>query len=328
MITYRKLESSEAGKLVALVQASYGDSYPYSLLYDEELLAKKLADRSMISSAAFNDEDLIGHVGLHWEQAEHKTADSMTAIVLEAFQRQGILAKLTHLMGELMTGREIVGLHSYSVTTHTGSQKNGMERGSFETGFLIPEFPATMDAKGIQSDALGDRNPALTMYTPLVKPPSRLCYIIPDYVQITQDIYDRVGYEREFTQSAQHNPEGDSKIAEYKDKRKGVDRLELKKIGQDWQAITQAIRKSAQNSDCNTGYYIDIPMSQPAAIDVIQTLKSEDWCFGCILFERNEGDYLRMQYSKAKINREALQLLTPIAKELMSSVLDEQQSTF
>ncbi|WP_148059334.1 hypothetical protein [Sinobacterium caligoides] len=251
----------------------------------------------------------------------------MTAIVLEQYQRQGILAKLTRQMGQLIEGREIIGLHSYAVTTHTGSQKNGLQRGSFETGFLIPEFPATMAAKGIQSDCLGDKNPALTLYTPLTKPETRNCYVIASYRDAINEIYCRVGYSRIVLTSGHDKlPEISETIVD-SDKRKGVERLEFKSIGKDWKTVSQHIREAAKASDHNAGYYIDIPVSQAAAIPLAQLLKSEQWCFGCILFERNNGDYLRMQYSKAKINRESLRLETAEAARLMHDVLDERKKT-
>ena len=124
MITYRRLESYEAGKLVSLVKACYGDSYPYSLLYDEVLLEEKLKDQTLISSVAFKEKDeLIGHVGIYWEQLENLTADAITGVVLEKYQRQGVFAKLTSHMGSLINNRALLGLHSFAVTTHTGSQK-------------------------------------------------------------------------------------------------------------------------------------------------------------------------------------------------------------
>ena len=89
MINYRRLEPAEAPKLVAFVQACYGDSYPYALLYDEQGLRRQIREQTLVSSGAFNEHDeLVGHVGIVWEGFDDETPDAITALVREDYQRQ------------------------------------------------------------------------------------------------------------------------------------------------------------------------------------------------------------------------------------------------
>ena len=269
---------------------------------------------------------MIGHVGLYWDHLDNKTPDSVTAIVREDYQRQGILGTLTKKLGPLMPPRDIVGLHSYAVTTHTGSQKNGYQGGSCETGFLIPEFPASMTATGVDNTLNSERIPALALYTPIVEAPHRQCHALAQYHPLLQDIYQRTRSPRTSVEHAGERFAPASEIITDIDQRKRIERVEITRIGEDWQTLTTPIRQRALEAGSGWGFYIDIPMSQPAAVHVMRTLKSEGWIFGCVLFERNAGDYLRMQYCDARIDRAALQLLTNVANQLMHAVLDERES--
>ncbi len=327
MISYQKLRPEHAGQLVDLVLSCYGDSYSNSLLYEADTLGELIAQGQLISSVAFNDKaEMIGHVGLYWDHLDNKTPDSVTAIVREDYQRQGILGNLTKKLGPLMPARDIIGLHSYAVTTHTGSQKNGYQGGSCETGFLIPEFPASMTATGVNNTLNSERIPALSLYTPIVNAPHRQCHALAQYHPLLEDIYRRTRSPRHLLQGTAGIPAPRSNLTSEIDTRKAIERVEIHCIGEDWNPLTAPIRQRALGSGSGWGFYIDIPMSQPAAVDIMRTLKSEGWVFGCVLFERNEGDYLRMQYCNAKIDRSALHLLTDVANRLMHTVLDERDS--
>ncbi len=327
MIDYRKLQPGDAGKLVDLVQSTYGDSYINSLFYDKDQIHNAVEEARLISSVAFDEhEKLIGHVGMYWDRLDSKTPDPVAAIVRERYQRQGVLAQLTQRMGALIQGREIVGLHSYAVTTHTGSQKNGIQNGSIETGFLFPEFPSSMQASGVDIQVASERYPALALYSAMIKPEQRNCYVIPEYGELLSQIYTRVDYDRAIQHAVPVREYGTSEFVLHRDERKFLDRIEIRQIGNDWRQATQSFRQGAISSNANSGFYIDIPLSQPLAIEMMQELREEGWCFGCILFERNNGDYLRMQFSNMVIDYDAIHLLTDTANYLKNAVLNERAS--
>ena len=58
-----------------------------------------------------------------WEYNTSPTADAMTGMVLEEYQRQGILAQLTQKPGIFYPPEGLTGLQLYSRTTHTVSQR-------------------------------------------------------------------------------------------------------------------------------------------------------------------------------------------------------------
>jgi len=326
MIQYRRLQAHEAEKLIRLVQRCYGDSYPMSLFYDPEKLEQKLKSGLLISAVAEEESsaDLIGHVCTMWEYEKAPTADAMTGMILEEYQRQGILAKLTATLGTFYPPSGLTGLQLYAVTTHTASQRNGLERGTVECGFLLPEFPSTMDAKGVVNDPLGQCNPAVVMYRPLKIPPLRRCYVTPDYREMISVIYERMGYPRELVATCDSELEGKTEGPFYSDPRKGVDKLCLSKIGSDWDTYTSFLRSEATPSKPTKGWYIDVPLTQRGAIALTDQLRSEGWFFGAIIFERQEGDYLRMQYCKAQINRPALQIASDFGAEIADFVFEDR----
>ncbi len=325
MLRYRRLWADEAEKLIRLVRRCYGDSYPMSLFYDREQLQQKLEVGLLISAVAETEGgELVGHVGTLWEHETASTADAITGMVLEAYQRQGILARLTETLGPLYPPGGLTGLQLFCVTTHTASQRAGLERGTVESGFLLPEFPSTMNAQGVVNDPLGERNPALVMYRPIKAAPQRRCYVTPDYHDLIGAIYERVNYARQLVGVCDHELQGQTAGVLHPDARKGVDKLCLQTIGEDWSDDTASFRTQADPGCPSKGWYVDIALSQPGAIALTDRLRDEGWFFGAIIFERQQGDCLRMQYCTAQINRAALQIASDFGSEIVSFVLEDR----
>jgi len=330
-VQYRRLLPEEAGRMVRLVKQCYGDSYPMSLFYDEARLSHALRDGLLVSAVAVDPAgELVGHVGTMWEYAGAPTADAMTGMIRPEYQRQGILAQLTAHIG-FFYPPQLTGLQLYSVTTHTASQRNGLERGTVECGFLIPEFPSSMNAAGVINDPLGDRNPALAMYCPVQPPPARVVYVSEVYRERLASLYERLHYPREIrTQSVPaHAPiDAHTQCNSLEDPRKGVNRLVIHAMGEDWAQATRAFRQSVDASLLNRGWYMDIPLYHPLAIALIEQLRQEGWYFGCVLFERQQGDCLRMQYSRARIHREALRIASDTGWQWVDFVLADQRDVW
>ncbi|TNF34237.1 MAG: hypothetical protein EP312_06945 [Gammaproteobacteria bacterium] len=330
VLHYRRLMPDDAARLIALVRACYGDSYPMALFYDEAAIASKLRDGLLVSAVAETaGGDLIGHVGTMWEYAGAPTADAMTGMIRPEYQRRGVLAQLTATVG-LFYPPVLTGLQLYSVTTHTASQRNGLERGTVECGFLVPEFPSSMNAAGVINDPLGDRNPALAMYCPVQPPPARVVYTPSVYRDKLASLYERLHYPREIRTQSVPVPasvDAHTQCTSLEDPRKGVNRLVIHAMGEDWAQATQAFRQSVDASARTRGWYIDIPLHHPAAIALIERLRQEGWYFGCVLFERQQGDCLRMQYSHARIQREALQIASDTGWQWVDFVLADREAT-
>ncbi len=146
----RRLLAVEADKLVTLVRECYGDTYPCDMLYQREVLQKKIALREMVSVVAVADQgQLIGHIGTVWEKAPpiglpygFTTVDAITGVIQEQYQRQGVLGKMQRHLWYLYQETSVAGLQMYAVTTHGVSQHRAISNGAVETGFLIPDFPS------------------------------------------------------------------------------------------------------------------------------------------------------------------------------------------
>jgi hypothetical protein len=142
MIQYRRLEPHEAEKLLRLVRRRYGDSCPNSLFYDREKLEQKLKNGLLVSAAAEEDSsgNSVSHVCTMWGYENAPSADAMTGMILEEYQRQEILGKLTGALGTFYPLSTLTGLQLCAVKTRTASQRNGLDRGTVECGFLLPQL--------------------------------------------------------------------------------------------------------------------------------------------------------------------------------------------
>lgn len=330
-LNYLQLTAEHAPNLVQLIRDCYGETYASDLFYAPELIAQNIHDGKLLSLVAMTAQGrMVGHVGILREDTNSSTADGITGMVLPEYRQHGVLGKISGLLWQHYLQAGIDGLQLYAVTTHTISQDKALANGCVEVGFLISDFPATMSAEGVADQKLGDSNPSLAMFLSFKPAPARTLYLPTDYAALAAPIYQRLKFPRDMISTVEASKDrfSDSVVAgdcyTVEDVRKQVSRLCLLTIATDWQQQTAAFRARAKAPGFN-GWHIDIPLAQPAALSVITGLREEGWFFGGMIFERQQTDYLRMQFSYANINREALNIATDAAWAMVDFVLADRK---
>lgn len=327
MLDYRLLAPQETHRLVDLVRACYGDSYPSDMLYDPLALGQAIEQNRLVSAVAVcGDGSLAGHLGTYFETAGADTADGITGIVLPRMRKQGVLDHLSGVMLPAYQRHALLGLQLYAVTTHVISQRMSLENGAIPTGVLLSDYPARMDARGIDSADMGDSKPALVMFFPFQSLPSRVVSVPACYTAVIDRIYGFGALARTVVvDEATLAPGSICDGAVLKDRRKCLQRLYLYQLGSDWRRYCDAHLTMARCGDVGA-WYIDVPLL-PGCGEVIEGLRREGWFFGGLILERRKTDYLRMQFTRAAIHRGRVQLATTEAVELFDFVLADRAAT-
>lgn len=321
---YRLLHAKEAPALVELVQACYGDSYPSDMFYDVAMLEQAIEQGLLVSAGAVgSDGRLVGHLGTLFEAPGARTADGITGIVLPEMRKQGVLDKLSGVMVPAYQQHALLGLQLYAVTTHVISQRMSLDNGALPTGVLLSDYPARMDARGIDSEDMGQSRPALVMFFPFQALPARTLAVPACYADVIASIYTFGALARQIQVDDMPLPaHGSCQGTMLCDRRKSLQRLYLYKLGSDWRHYCEQQLVQARAGEVGA-WYIDVPLV-PGCGAVVDGLRGEGWFFGGLVLERRETDYLRMQFTSAAIHPERVQTATAESRQLLEFVLADR----
>jgi hypothetical protein len=291
-LEFRLLEASESSKLALFVEKIYGKTYPNDLLYHSNKVSQIIENKLLICSGAFDGDDLVGHLATSYEAAEDITGDGITALVLPEYRGQNVMSQLSAPMWADYESRKLAGLHLYGVTIHDASQRKSLDGGAVVTGLLTHDWPGDYRASGFEPVGL-PRMPIVTMFmrfhgSPM---PARDIWVPERHQGALNDMYRAMGAERTF-QATERGPVGTTKSRIIEKPAQQQATLRIDRIGTDAQ---KQIEEFLGQYETLAAQYLDIPLTDAAAKALIEDLEQSSWLFGCLLPERQNTDYLRMQ---------------------------------
>ncbi len=322
----RILHAAEAQQLVDFVDQVYQGSYPSDLFTSADNVAQLIEQQLLYPSVIFNSQgDIIAHLAVLFEDEQRLTADSITGMVLPGYRGENLMVKLAGPILPLY--QSLAGQHLYPVTFHTISQRKTIDNGGIACGTLLADWPGQLSIEGFESPENLTRMPMSCVFYPfnVSLAPRRDCFLPPAYQETIAGLYQSIGFERTLQVNdvfaASH-----STCQTIEKPRQGTITLRLLELGRDCQQLVEQFNQVGPHYPAR---YIDVPITQPGAGQLLDWLRTQGWYYGGLLPERHGCDLLRMQCSELALDLEAVQMVDAI-KAMATFVLrdrDEVSST-
>jgi len=325
-----KIESFRHDKvheLVRLVYKCYGYTYANEFMYYPQEIDARLHSKIMTSCGAYNSNDeLVGHLALIYSKPGARVGESGEAVVDPRYRGHHIFPRMKTYMTEHASSNGVIGVYGEAVTVHPYSQKGSLELGSSETGFLLGYSPGTVSFQNISEDEKPRRQSIALMFTPILESKRNTIYVPEVYKDIIENIYQNIGYERDFIIE---NQESDYKITDpghisvsiRSDHNQGI--LTVSKFGNNTLNEIRFHLKQLclQRIDC---IYVDLPLNQSGSGYKATKLRELGFFFGYVIPEYSDSDVLRLQYlNNVDISRDDIKTASEFGEKLLNKIFED-----
>lgn len=173
---------------------SYGYSYSSEYIYYPELLRQLNEEGKMVSLVASSENnEIIGHVALIFQGDDPHVPVVDDAFVNPKYRGAGCLNDLGAAVIEWAQNNGLIGLYTWSVTTHPYSQRVAVKWGLSDTAILISgDLP--FDFKALKEGA-GQRESETILFTYLNAKHAIQIYPPAQHADMIQQIYHSLGVE-------------------------------------------------------------------------------------------------------------------------------------
>lgn len=322
-VEIRLLSAADAEKLADCFRRCYGDSYAVSFFYDPAEIRSRLVDRRLESFVAVaGDGEIVGHMGLQRRYPDALTVELGNAIVDPRYRRHGLLSQLGGRLVELARSVGAVGYHHVQTTAHEIIQRAAGEVGGVETGVMLAYIPAGTEYRDLVAGAPQGRLAAVTVYQALVPAPPRDVAVPRRYAALLRTIYARARLERRSIESRYDDRGTVTALAAEAEPRRALLRIDVEKVGADVGARVDSLERTHANDVT----HVDLPLSDPAVEDAVESLRAKGFFFCALLPEYAPGDVLRLQRLRTA-SWVRPKLVVSQARELLATVLHDREAT-
>jgi len=295
-LQYRLLAPEEASGLVDFVRNLYGSTYPNSLFYDADELQQQLKAGRLCSAVAETPEGkIVGHFGTYYEYTGDVTADGTTGMVDPDFRGEGVMRHLARPMFARYKADKLAGLHLYAVTLHSITQRQSVDGGAVVTGVLLQDWPGDYEISGFAGNLGLRRMPVVTLFMPLFPDsmPAREVFCPADWQELLKSRYEAIGARRDLAGPGAGGVAARSRCETLLKPAQGAAALRFHRVGRDWEECLEAFLGEAASFPAR---YLDISLTEAAALALIDHVREAGWYFGALLPERAGTDFCRLQY--------------------------------
>ena len=184
----REFRKDDALEVSRCAWQAYGYSYePY--IYYPDMIIRMNREGNLQSLVAMDEnEKFLGHFGLKFYYHEDPIAEVGVAFVNPCARKLGVFSALFKKI--LNHGRELglYGVYGRAVTSHTLSQKKGMDLGFHPIGIFLGLFPSDVDFKKL-TGKIRQKESGLLYYADLNRGEERTLYAPPHHKDIIEQLF-------------------------------------------------------------------------------------------------------------------------------------------
>lgn len=292
----RPAEPGDAKEIIQALMRCYGNSYPNPLMYQVEEVGNLIQSKLMHSVIAITPQGSVaGHCALSYEHPLDQVPEAGKLFVDPEFRGKHLSDLLAK---ERKKHAQLIGLQGFwaaCVTNHPYSQLEIIALGGVETGLLINGQPKSVHMDGLQN--LDDtRHSLVPCYVSIYEKSNPSVYLSPyhapffedllRHTKIQRNVIHQISFNKSANQSSislHHSPEGKPSF------------IKVIQIGRDFLRRIEELIKPLR-MEKHPVIYVDIPLSDPLASQVLVDLESLGFFWGAWLpnYDQN-GDVLRLQ---------------------------------
>ena len=318
-----RLQTQEIPSLIECVRRCYGDSYPFSALYDIDKLSSLLEDKLMYSVIAkLSNGEVVGHCALTYDGAQNTVPELGKMLVDPIYRGHGIAEKMTKECLEIAKAANMPGIWAECVTNHPHSQHELIVFNAKETGLFIGDLPPTLAMKGLMNFA-DTRMSLITYYLPLVDHPHDI-FLPLKHQNHVRELAQGLNLKRTIIHS-EKMAQGKTILEVVVNSSIQTANITIQKIGADLNTIVADELKSMQTLKL-ASVYIDLPIEQAAASNAYLELEALGFFWGAWLPNYTQNrDMLRLQMVYQDINIEKIICAREQGENVKKYVISEWQ---
>jgi serine/threonine-protein kinase RsbW len=284
----------------------------------------------MLSAVATNSRgEFVGHVGLIFDRAGARVAESGEAVTDPRYRGRGIFQQVKSFLLDYVGRQSVVGTYGECVTVHPYSQKGSIDLGGHETGFLLGYSPGSVKFESIAEDERPRRQSIAMMFTPIGISERETVHLPAAYEDLAGSIYEHVGFPRHLvaedaealtrlryagaTSVSIRHDHNQAHIRILRLGRKTLDevRFQLKHL-------------TLERLDC---IYVDLPLRQRGTGAMAGELRKLGFFFGCLIPEYGDGDVLRLQYlNNVEIAQDDIKTASEFGRRLLDAIFADMKT--
>jgi hypothetical protein len=327
-VNVRRLEESDIDSLIDCVRRCYGESYPEADFYQPESVRRQLVDGQLLSGVAVaRSGRVVGHIGARIPIPGDAVGETMGGFVDPEHRGLGLLRRIGRVLAAGFRERGIVGARHIATGTHDRTQRPIVASGGIATGVLLGHVPAGTDYRGIDHDFGSARIGAVVYYQAFGELPPLVVHPSPRYAERVATLRAAVGLERSIEPAPQAPGEPFAAAVRH-DSACGVSTFRFGSIawegGEDAHALL-----AAELRHCGPVTYADVPLSDPRAASLIESLCGRGFFFGAWLPGTAASEALRLQRIEgAPVAPEKIVVASALGAELRGWIanVDRRQS--
>jgi Histidine kinase-like ATPase domain len=322
----RLMAAADAEGLTRCLYRTYGYSYFDDYLYDPDEVRRRLQSGRLSACVAVSaDGEIVGYLSLVLEPPGTLLGEAATGIVDPRYRGHHLFERMKGFLRDYGRQRGLRGIYSEAVTAHPYTQKGSLALGAREIGILLADLPAGVVFKAIGA-AQAQRAATVMLYLPVNPAPARDIYAPPAHAALIGRLYQMTGLPRTLRSlpaPASPMPAG-SQLDVHIDTDVNEAYLTVCSAGENLERLASfRLRELCQQR--TDVIYIDLPLSDPAAMATTERLEALGFFFAGVVPEKNDGDVLRLQYlNRVTIDPEQIQVASDFGRELLEYVLRAQ----
>ncbi|MFC2118261.1 GNAT family N-acetyltransferase, partial [Bacteroidota bacterium] len=197
----RYIKPSEAVDVSRCAYSSYGYTYAYENIYYPERVNELNKSGNLISHIAVTDnEEIIGHAALIFQNKDDKTAELGVAFVKPKYRGQGCLQQISMARLETARKKKLTGVFMHAVTTHVFSQKPAHKNGFKDCALYLSRI-SPIEFKSI-SDEIKQRESVVLSFLFLDKPEEHKLFVPKHHKRILSKIFKKLEVNPELIDKA------------------------------------------------------------------------------------------------------------------------------
>jgi serine/threonine-protein kinase RsbW len=321
----RLMAAADAEGLTRCLYRTYGYSYFDDYLYDPDEVRRRLQSGRLSACVAVSaDGEIVGYLSLLLEPPGTLLGEAATGLVDPRYRGHHLFERMKGFLRDYARQRGLRGIYSEAVTAHPYTQKGSLALGAREIGILLADLPAGVVFKAIGA-ARAQRAATVMLYLPVTPSPPRDIYAPPAHAALIGRLYQLTGLPRTLRPLSTSTPApAGSQVDVHVDTDVNEAYLTVRSAGENLERLTRfRLRELCQQG--TDVIYIDLPLSDSAAMAATERVESLGFFFAGVVPEKDDGDILRLQYlNRVTIDPQLIQVASDFGRELLDYVLRAQ----
>jgi GNAT superfamily N-acetyltransferase len=322
--TVRRFRPEDAAGVAACFRETYGESYPLAACYDpRRLIEQNRTGRHLAAVAvAGRTGEVVGHCSVQC-RFPWPVGECGQIMVRRGHQGRSLAVRMGQFLEQEALSIGLRCLVTYEVTSHQATQLIVHLARFRPCGLLLGAMPATLDFRTM-TGAVSQRESCMTSFKYLV-PPQPAAVRVPAH---HQDMIARIfaGLEKTVVFQPPSPISGLGEIIIRESQTWETAEILVPRIGENTPQEIRAHLRELLARDIAEVIYLEIPLDQAGGETICQEAEKVGFFFaGLGPSSTSEGEALILQYLNTKLELSCLRVATPMGKEILEYLRQEQR---